>query len=464
MQWDSALGTPRDNILVRQIRFEAWNDWHVSATISSIPALLELALVMFLIGLLIFLWDLDPVVAVVITVAVGLFLAIAVALTITPAFWKRCPYKSPTAWAFLVFWRTVARLAKFIFTWCQSMLRNGLAVAWADRAQLRCEIWSSMENSWRQRDLDGARVDSCFDHGEKGEQVIVDAFRQEQADDPFFPGWSLPRLHGYESFSADGLSSLVHSVTLFRALSWVSLASQAPSLRLHMANCAKSLYDSGAKQMSSQMFSMWYILEKSRRPTPSSPSDALSSSRFISNMRRALWSQYGIAQEGVLVFLSRDPWDICASNRDPELQFENHWPNHEIPILLSVLVHNISLLMVSLGEGLQTSRRIPLIDGGARRKAPRARRIVEMLCLFHDIMITPSLDSSSLPAFAQSLVDVHNVEFQGAHQSAVIDAEYPGLRTVFFQLVQTLQSVDLQDHETRILLGTLHLAHIIFTG
>lgn len=77
MQWNSALAPPRDNVLVRQIRFEAWNRWNVPATIAAIPALLELALVFFICGLVILLWTLDPVVSIVITAAASVFLAIA---------------------------------------------------------------------------------------------------------------------------------------------------------------------------------------------------------------------------------------------------------------------------------------------------------------------------------------------------------------------------------------------------
>ncbi|EKM51715.1 uncharacterized protein PHACADRAFT_57377, partial [Phanerochaete carnosa HHB-10118-sp] len=68
MKWNSTLGIPRENVLIRQLRYEAFEDWHISATISSIPALLELAMIMFLVGLIILLWTLDTVVAIVITV------------------------------------------------------------------------------------------------------------------------------------------------------------------------------------------------------------------------------------------------------------------------------------------------------------------------------------------------------------------------------------------------------------
>ena len=75
MQWNSALASPRQNVLVRQIRFEAWNKWNVPATIAAVPALLEIALVLFVCGLVVLLWTLDAVVSIVITTAVAVFLS-----------------------------------------------------------------------------------------------------------------------------------------------------------------------------------------------------------------------------------------------------------------------------------------------------------------------------------------------------------------------------------------------------
>ncbi|EKM57438.1 uncharacterized protein PHACADRAFT_50644, partial [Phanerochaete carnosa HHB-10118-sp] len=99
LKWNSALALPRENVLVRQACIEAWEAWHVAATILSIPALLELAMVLFLVGVVILLWTLDDVVAKVVTVFAALFLLVASAFTVLPIFFARCPYKSPTAWA-----------------------------------------------------------------------------------------------------------------------------------------------------------------------------------------------------------------------------------------------------------------------------------------------------------------------------------------------------------------------------
>ncbi|EKM52158.1 uncharacterized protein PHACADRAFT_46463, partial [Phanerochaete carnosa HHB-10118-sp] len=102
LKWNSPLALPRENILVRQLRIEAWEDWQVSSVLSSIPILLELAMAFFLAGVVILLWTLDDIVARIITVFASLFLGAFATFTVMPIVSKRCPYKSPTAWACLV--------------------------------------------------------------------------------------------------------------------------------------------------------------------------------------------------------------------------------------------------------------------------------------------------------------------------------------------------------------------------
>ncbi|KIP03792.1 hypothetical protein PHLGIDRAFT_48522, partial [Phlebiopsis gigantea 11061_1 CR5-6] len=97
-KWDEATAPTRENVLVRRIRYESWEGWHTAAIISSIPAMLELAVVLFVCGLIVFLWTVDVVVAIVVTIFSAIFLMAVATFTLLPAFFKRCPYKSPTAW------------------------------------------------------------------------------------------------------------------------------------------------------------------------------------------------------------------------------------------------------------------------------------------------------------------------------------------------------------------------------
>lgn len=93
MKWNTSLGDPKENVLVRQIRFEAWKEWHLDTTLSFIPGMLEMAVVLFFIGLVILLWTIHYLVAIISSTAVGIFLIAVCAVMSLPAFFKRCPYK-----------------------------------------------------------------------------------------------------------------------------------------------------------------------------------------------------------------------------------------------------------------------------------------------------------------------------------------------------------------------------------
>ncbi|GJE95655.1 hypothetical protein PsYK624_118410 [Phanerochaete sordida] len=120
MQWNSALAQPRENILVRQFRFEAWESWNVSAVISTVPALLEIAMILFLVGMVILLWTLDSVVAICLTAVTISFLLVIAIFTVLPVFARRCPYKSPTAWAIILAWNSFHNSVMFAMQWCNN--------------------------------------------------------------------------------------------------------------------------------------------------------------------------------------------------------------------------------------------------------------------------------------------------------------------------------------------------------
>ncbi|KIJ62275.1 hypothetical protein HYDPIDRAFT_30538 [Hydnomerulius pinastri MD-312] len=63
MQWTTMMSLPEDAVLVRQLRYEAFMDWNTPAMLASIPALLEVAVILFLLGMVILLYTLNDVVA-----------------------------------------------------------------------------------------------------------------------------------------------------------------------------------------------------------------------------------------------------------------------------------------------------------------------------------------------------------------------------------------------------------------
>ena len=102
LRWHSVNAPPRENVLLRQVRFEAWERWQVASYIAAVPALLQIALILFLVGLFIFV----PMFAersftAVVSTAIGLTLLGVIALTVMPVFSRLCPFQSPTGWVLL---------------------------------------------------------------------------------------------------------------------------------------------------------------------------------------------------------------------------------------------------------------------------------------------------------------------------------------------------------------------------
>lgn len=308
MKWNSALAHPRDNVLVRQIRFEAWNDWNVPTTIAAVPALLEIALVFFVCGLVILLWTLDPVVSIVITTAAAVFLSIAATFTFLPAFFRRCPYKSPTAWAFAVLWDFHTRYIPHKFCslqkpagywfwrrgrmggWVQQFGERLMKTSGLDDDHPRIGDWTAFAHDWRSRDL--ANLWSSLWPGTKrGDAIsLLEELRLERTGPP--TDFRVPSLYW------DSLPTLLHNAQrtitelspLVRALAWVSQASQDARTQAHVLSCVESLetrftlpHDLSTESFTSRFFdkdgvravSYWHLaldlLRQSARSTGKKP-------------------------------------------------------------------------------------------------------------------------------------------------------------------------------------------------
>lgn len=116
MQWlreysrDAAL-PHKDAIALRQMHYEGFLKWKVSAIISSLPLLLQSAVILFFAGLLELLWSLNRTVATIITIAISITVLFLFLTTFAPFlqylflgekdfYAAQCPFKSPQSWAF----------------------------------------------------------------------------------------------------------------------------------------------------------------------------------------------------------------------------------------------------------------------------------------------------------------------------------------------------------------------------
>ncbi|KAH9837813.1 uncharacterized protein C8Q71DRAFT_562814 [Rhodofomes roseus] len=89
---------PRQRAQIWHSRRRGLLDWHVPEIITLIPLLLQVALALFLVGMLILLWSMSYIVAGIVLAPTALLLAFTVYTTAAPTVASDCPYRSPQAW------------------------------------------------------------------------------------------------------------------------------------------------------------------------------------------------------------------------------------------------------------------------------------------------------------------------------------------------------------------------------
>ncbi|TBU59458.1 hypothetical protein BD310DRAFT_976645 [Dichomitus squalens] len=132
-QWlhDISVGlsgtSPRD-ARRRQYRHNSLRTWQVGIIVLIPSILLQLALVMFLSGLLALLWTLHRTVAIVGTILIGMLFLFLVIVVTLPLFRWDCCYRTPQAQAIYVMARQVLRSTSHVLRFCGGLLRSLLGI------------------------------------------------------------------------------------------------------------------------------------------------------------------------------------------------------------------------------------------------------------------------------------------------------------------------------------------------
>ncbi|THG96000.1 hypothetical protein EW026_g5747 [Hermanssonia centrifuga] len=260
LQWRKVAAAPRENVLLRQLRIEAWEGWKVSAGIATIPALPELAVVLFLGGLVVLVWTLDTVVAIVITTAVSVVITVLCTVIVLPAVYRRCPYKSPTGWACVIVFDALALVVSWIrwrFQWlaeCIHILRNA---NWLTTLMTRLNPLAKKVQEWiiqpaghlattclsriRRFLSDGSGSLPSFPRfpNWRERDLYVDDLGSSEISD--FNDVGLPT-STYPSVEINVAKDICEVMPLVRALSWVRKGTEDPRLLKHVAISAESLH------------------------------------------------------------------------------------------------------------------------------------------------------------------------------------------------------------------------------
>ncbi|KAI0323669.1 hypothetical protein GY45DRAFT_1376152 [Cubamyces sp. BRFM 1775] len=116
-EFQSGLSGDSQHIaLLRQYRLNNIKRCHVGAIVNAIPILLQGALALFLAGLLVFLWNLHPVVAGVSSLFVLAIALFIIGTTVLPLITAHCAYLSPQSLVLYALWPHVSHLTRKILS------------------------------------------------------------------------------------------------------------------------------------------------------------------------------------------------------------------------------------------------------------------------------------------------------------------------------------------------------------
>ncbi|ESK84170.1 hypothetical protein Moror_16995 [Moniliophthora roreri MCA 2997] len=171
---DTPAHSQAETLALRELRNASFREWAVSSFLAMLPILLEVALLLFLAGILELLWTLHLTPFIVISIAVGFSVGLYVMTTILPtismfsltvlpsyasdkfndnirAFHNICPYKSPQAWWFFWFCSKIIRHSSLV----QSLFakRNRHVVRMRDWSRFDLHLirrpYQAEHTSWR---------------------------------------------------------------------------------------------------------------------------------------------------------------------------------------------------------------------------------------------------------------------------------------------------------------------------
>ena len=104
-------GNSRESARLRQYRLNGLLRWRVGTIILILPIMLQLASVLFLVGLVVLLWTLHTAVAAIVSLLVGLLFTFFLTVTVLPVFRSDCSYRSPASSAIYVIFRHTRNIA-----------------------------------------------------------------------------------------------------------------------------------------------------------------------------------------------------------------------------------------------------------------------------------------------------------------------------------------------------------------
>jgi hypothetical protein len=143
----------QEAVAVRQFRYRSLETWRIAAILALLPTLLQLSVIVFLSGLLVFLSSLDRTVAIVMIVLTSIAFFLVAAVTFVPVLSWTCPYRAPLSEVVaLSLWRVTGWL-KLIGRVVLLFIPSYSAILMSDDAlsraiDLQVDEWSDHWRHW----------------------------------------------------------------------------------------------------------------------------------------------------------------------------------------------------------------------------------------------------------------------------------------------------------------------------
>ena len=345
---------PKEQVKIRTYRHAGVKGWHVFELAAFLPLLLQLALLLFFIGLSEFLRKLDPVVGWITTSVVLAWLVVFLFTTFAPLIYSTCPYKTPILRP--LFSGTRKTLYFLISKACHYlMLRVDLTAlpptithkawlllaSWVERTRQSEELGACRQWS------DLAILVSSVDHlrGERLEDTIIQCSRNYTEDQARLCVDFMARHLGQPQTSPNWLPPSGHHLTISKVcvkmlntedgLFWVLIASRSflPAFQaLHqcIASAASNTWEHSDIEVSRSAF---------RRLTHRNPNTAV----------LALLSVYRTIRERIIDLTAvNDPqsfhW-VCHPQNDAvgkqHLHYDFGWTSLKLPSIAGGIIVNL---------------------------------------------------------------------------------------------------------------------------
>ena len=113
----STWGSIVDRGKERQVKFVGLQKWGLHFIMQLLPVLLQLALLLFGVGIIIYLWDIDLSAAVVILAVICIAFAFYACIAVAATIWSDCPFQTPLSIFFLKVFPWVKETAAHVRSW-----------------------------------------------------------------------------------------------------------------------------------------------------------------------------------------------------------------------------------------------------------------------------------------------------------------------------------------------------------